>query len=169
MKNLTILSLFACLSIGMNAQSLSPQVIASGGDFFQAGGVSLSWTLGEPVVETVSNGAVNIILTQGFQQPEDFTIGIRSIVAADVFVNLYPNPTAQSIRMDLKYGENSRLKIELIDVLGRVLNSDNLEVTKNLVSNYQLDVSALSAGMYMFRLTDNGKLLNTYKFQKVGL
>ena len=71
--------------------------------------------------------------------------------------------------MDVKYDNNSRIKIELVDMLGRILNSDNLNVQKGQVSNYQLDVSSLASGMYMFRLTSKGNLLNSYKFQKAGL
>jgi len=53
-------------------QSVSPDVIATSGDYFQNANVSLSWTMGELITETFSNG--NIALTQGFQQPLSITI-----------------------------------------------------------------------------------------------
>ncbi len=152
--------------------SISREVIAAGGDYFTSPVGSLSWTLGEPVVETVVNGGINIVLTQGFQQPDELDsipIGIFTPTASNnVFVSMYPNPVAHSIRLDVKYDDNSRIRIELIDLLGRVLNSDELDVQKNLISNYQIDVSTLASGMYIFRLTDKGQLLNSYKFQKVS-
>ncbi len=174
MKFFGIFTLFVCcFIITANAQSpsISREVISSGGDYFTSPIGSLSWTLGEPVVETVQNSSINLILTQGFQQPEeiiDTTIFIREIPKSNVFVNLYPNPTASFVRMDLKYDHTSRIRIELVDMLGRIHHADEINVDKNLMSNYQLDVSSLSAGMYMFRLTSEGKLLNTYKFQKTG-
>lgn len=54
------------------AQSVSPEVISSSGDYFEGSNGSLSWTLGEIATETFSNG--NNILTQGFQQPN---MGLR--------------------------------------------------------------------------------------------
>ena len=55
------------IPLWMMAQSVSPEVVASAGNYFEGTGVSLSWTLGELATETFSNGS--IILTQGFQQP----------------------------------------------------------------------------------------------------
>ncbi|MDZ4846548.1 MAG: T9SS type A sorting domain-containing protein [Chitinophagales bacterium] len=171
MKTLYSLAFSLLLFFAANAQSISRDVIASAGDYFTSPVGSLSWTLGETVIETVENGSINVILTQGFQQSDerDFPIGIRQIPVSDVFVSLYPNPTIQSIHMDVKYDNTSRIQIELVDMLGRVLNSDNLDVLKGQVSNYQLDVSSLASGMYLFRLTSNGNLLNSYKFQKAGM
>ena len=54
------------------AQSLTPSVIASSGNYFQGSTASLSWTLGEMATETYSAG--NVILTQGFQQPINVSI-----------------------------------------------------------------------------------------------
>ncbi len=67
MKKPQLLLIALCFPFFVNAQSVSPQVVASGGDYFEGSSVSLSWTLGEIATETLSNG--NIILTQGFQQP----------------------------------------------------------------------------------------------------
>ncbi|OQX82230.1 MAG: hypothetical protein B6D64_00925 [Bacteroidetes bacterium 4484_276] len=51
-------------------QSVSPEVIATSGGYFENAEISLSWTLGETVTETFSSG--NVTLTQGFQQPYNF-------------------------------------------------------------------------------------------------
>lgn len=146
------------------------EVIASAGGYFSDPTLgSLSWTLGETVVETFNNNSVNIILTQGFQQPDEKKeVGVRSIAPNSVFANVYPNPTIGNIRIDLKYDNTSRIRIELVDMLGRVLHSSEIDVIKAQMNNYQLDVSPLAAGMYMFRLSDEGKSLSTYKFQKLS-
>ena len=60
------------ISIVITAQSVSPEVVASAGDYFEGTNASISWTLGEIATETYSNGT--IILTQGFQQPVSVTI-----------------------------------------------------------------------------------------------
>jgi len=70
-QTLTIL-LTALLPVYILAQSVSPEVVSSAGDYYENANVSLSWTLGEIATETYTNG--NIILTQGFQQPYGITI-----------------------------------------------------------------------------------------------
>lgn len=170
MKKTCTLLFVSAIVVAAQAQSLTREVIASSGGYSVSSVGSLSWTLGETVVETVENPSINLILTQGFQQPDelDDDVSIWELPKSNVFVSLYPNPTIQSIRMDLQYDNTSRITIELIDMLGRVLNTDNLDVLKGQMSNYQLDVSTLSAGMYMFRLTSEGRQLNSYKFQKAN-
>ncbi len=54
-------------AIVLMAQTLDQQVIATAGNYSEAGGISVSWTLGECVIATFGND--DIILTQGFQQP----------------------------------------------------------------------------------------------------
>lgn len=75
MKNIIISMITLLVPILINAQSVSPEVISSSGDYFVGANGSLSWTLGEIATETFISG--NIILTQGFQQP--ITIAIAGI------------------------------------------------------------------------------------------
>src|SRR6478609_5245841 len=87
------------LLIGLaRAQSLTPEVVATSGDFFSTTAGSLSWTLGEPVVETFSNVAST--LTQGFQQCEINLSGIDEL-NTDVCISVYPNPTSGMIYIQL--------------------------------------------------------------------
>jgi hypothetical protein len=50
------------------SQSVSPSAIVSAGNATTVGGVYVSWSVGETFVTTLSAG--DIIITQGFQQPE---------------------------------------------------------------------------------------------------
>ncbi|MCD4694622.1 MAG: hypothetical protein K8S16_00165 [Bacteroidales bacterium] len=72
MKKLNIITIACLLSLTVAAQSLSPEVIASSGDYYEGTNNSISFTLGEIATETYSNGSN--ILTQGFQQPVSVTI-----------------------------------------------------------------------------------------------
>ncbi|MEM1358204.1 MAG: T9SS type A sorting domain-containing protein [Bacteroidota bacterium] len=51
----------------LSAQSLTPEVVASAGETFSNGSLTLEWTLGEIMTETYTG---DIILTQGFHQPD---------------------------------------------------------------------------------------------------
>jgi len=72
MKKFSIIIIGGLLSFAVAAQSLSPEVIASSGDYYENANASLSWTLGEIATETYSGGSN--ILTQGFQQPIGVTV-----------------------------------------------------------------------------------------------
>ena len=51
-------------------ESLAQEVVATSGSYYEGNGVTMSFTIGEPVTETYVTG--NAILTQGFQQPGNF-------------------------------------------------------------------------------------------------
>lgn len=67
MKKIFQTTLILLIPLFLGAQSVSPEVISSAGDYFEGANASLSWTLGEIATETFSNGSVT--LNQGFQQP----------------------------------------------------------------------------------------------------
>lgn len=72
MKKIILIIIGGLLTVGVIAQSTSPEVIASSGDYYESANASLSWTMGELATETYSSG-VNT-LTQGFQQPKGVTV-----------------------------------------------------------------------------------------------
>jgi|SRR6185312_213233 len=75
---LLVLPLF---SIGQNV-SFSPSLVSAGGTYASSGNFNLSYSVGEPATQTVSNpGPTQIYLTQGFQQPSS------RINALNFFVN----------------------------------------------------------------------------------
>lgn len=63
----TIVFMFVFCPVFVQAQSLSPSVITTAGQYSSSGGYSLSSTIGEPVNTTLQIG--NVVLTQGQQQP----------------------------------------------------------------------------------------------------
>ncbi|MCF8370293.1 MAG: T9SS type A sorting domain-containing protein [Bacteroidales bacterium] len=66
MKIVSLTGLVFLLFFNANGQSVSPNVVAGSGDFYESANASISWTLGETVIKTLEGQ--NAILTQGFQQ-----------------------------------------------------------------------------------------------------
>src|SRR3954466_7249737 len=97
MKKIYTLVFTALLALGLNAQMLTPQVLAVTGGFASNANGSLSYTVGEmTMVQTFSaNGS---ILTQGFQQPNDNITGLIELSRGETgsFV-LYPNPAVDNV------------------------------------------------------------------------
>lgn len=112
MKKLYLPILGFLISTVVSAQTLSPNVIASGGGYFTGGGKSLSWTMGETFNKTLQSG--NNMLTQGEQQPYIFLklINVKAFIEGYYSggsmqpvlynTNLSANPTAcDSITVEL--------------------------------------------------------------------
>ena len=68
MKYILIFLLSISITISSQAQTISRYVIPTTGGEYNSNQLQVSYTIGEPITKTVSNG--NIILTQGFQQPD---------------------------------------------------------------------------------------------------
>jgi len=111
--------LFCVFMLFSNAQDL----ISTGGDFFQQQSGSISFTIGEPIIETVENEDSDITLTQGFQQATpNIMTGIETF--DDVLVNIYPNPTTDYI--NVKQDEAKYLDYQLYDLNGVMIKNEKL-------------------------------------------
>ncbi|HXC03292.1 MAG TPA: gliding motility-associated C-terminal domain-containing protein [Bacteroidia bacterium] len=66
-SRLTIIGMLFVWCAGAQIQSLSPVLIGSAGGYATTGTLSLSFSVGEPVIQTEQSATLN--LTQGFQQP----------------------------------------------------------------------------------------------------
>ncbi|MBI5219963.1 MAG: T9SS type A sorting domain-containing protein [Bacteroidia bacterium] len=160
MKKITII-IIGLLSYHVAfCQSLAPEVISSSGNYFENGTVSLSWTLGEPVIETDSAGGH--ILTQGFQQSR-YDIVVVENIEENLNISLYPNPTSQLLNLDWEIPGNAAVLIELIDMQGKKLIDKSYMENK---SKKQLNLSNYPAADYFVRISSGNKLVKTFKVTK---
>jgi len=97
MKKLLVLTALVSSVYFSGAQSLSPEVIGSAGDYFTAAGGSIAFTVGEPMTETFSSSGN--ILTQGFHQPWPVVTGVTT-VTGQMNVTVYPNPASQMLTIE---------------------------------------------------------------------
>lgn len=151
-----------------SAQSilLSPEVFSSQGNNFIGADFELSYTIGElAAISTISSG--NITLTQGFHQPDKFTI--ISIAPLDQLfgAEIYPNPSSDMAQIRISSNEFYNLMIELYDASGRKLRSEKLNHYPG-EQLYTLQTSDLSVGTYLVRLlTENGRVSKTLRLNKI--
>ena len=155
------------------AQSLSPQVISSTGGFSTSGNGSLSYTVGEmTMVQTFSAGGN--ILTQGFQQPNDFTVGLLDVTKDDFgsFV-VYPNPAVDNLSYGFAFPESGKVEIAVYNNAGQrmadVYNANYVDGKTIEV----LNVSNYAAGLYFmtanFVSAKDGKAYSvSKKFQVIN-
>lgn len=113
--------LLSVLAVNLYCQNISRQVYGTAGQSVIIGGTDYSYTIGEPVVTTITAGSIT--LTQGFQQPERFAID--SIIfekqdasckdASDGLIRIIGLPSCQPLlgRFFWEDGDTSRIKTNL--------------------------------------------------------
>ena len=138
------------LSATAGAQiTLTPSVIASGGGHAEAGNISISWTLGELAVTTLTGDGM--ILTQGFQQPFDIGVGFRP-EEADWKISVYPNPVADELRIRFGLENPQDFLVEIQDVTGRILVQQQYrQILPGEI--LQINTSEFMEGVYFLKLS----------------
>ncbi len=157
MKKIYFTCALLLLGICVSAQSLTPQVLASSGDYFTSTNIKLNWTLGEMVTETfITSGN---ILTQGFQQP-NYLYSSLFETDENKEITIYPNPFSDIININT--GDYTDLYLQVLDFQGKNLMRKNIKK-----SNLQIDFSTLSPGIYFIKIYSDKKDLKTFKVQKI--
>jgi hypothetical protein len=134
----------------MQGQTLSPTVISSTGGFYTSSNAMLSFTLAEmTMVQTFMSAGS--ILTQGFQQPEDFTVGIteNTTIMGDILI--YPNPTNGIITLSYITNRSGENVIKLYNIVGQVMLTKVVSQSAG-ANTVTIDLGTLSQGIYILEL-----------------
>ena len=91
MKKIYTLLFILLIGFSLEAQ----EVVSSGGKTQTTADYELSWTVGEVVTATVSNGENT--LTQGFHQSKLIVTALSEPVVLELNVKVYPNPTSRFV------------------------------------------------------------------------
>ncbi len=153
MKNKQIFAGLMLLSGALSAQ----EVISTQGGSYSNGSNTIDFTIGEPVIETVSGGSNE--LTQGFHQTLLTITGIEDF-DVNFSVNIFPNPTSEFIY--LKVEQLKDVSYNIYDATGKLLWQEKLTGLTTKVN-----VSDLPKGIYFIALTQKGsKKIKTFKIIK---
>lgn len=145
------------------SQQLSHQVLVPAAGLATTSTVNYSQTIGETAVEIMSSG---FILTQGFQQPA--MLNLSDTEPLGTGAEVYPNPATDNINIKL-FGEDARnFRIEIINMTGTIVRSMTMEFITKYNYTQQIDVSGLTLGIYLVRVTSNDAKINrTFKIEKM--
>lgn len=149
MNRTLLIALFWCIFfVSVRSQSvLFNQVVSSSGSTGAQGNLRISYTIGEPVVGTLS-GMVNK-LTQGFHQPPPgFMVSVYDTDLAAWNIEVFPNPSDHFLNIRYAAGQNGLLELRVLDLLGRViLDGQTLQQAET-----RLDCSPWQPGVYFLQL-----------------
>ena len=110
MKRYILVFCAALYALSLSGQK--QEVIASAGGYNSAGGISISWTLGETIIPTFSSG--DLILTHGFQQQLIVTT-IEDNLEELVNVTVYPNPASEVLNLRFEVPVDGEIDIYLLN------------------------------------------------------
>jgi len=161
MKTLIFILFFPFVSI---SQIISPSVIASAGGCDENAYAKISWTLGETVTETETNG--DYILTQGFQQGHFNVISVQETALPGYSVNVFPNPFTNQLNVNITSPDNSNFQLILFDVNGKIIKNCENNNEQNFVFE---NLSEYASGIYFLKaISTNSKYDKTFKIEKTG-
>ena len=143
------------------AQSIERSVFASSGNFSSTSSMSISSTLGEVFVTTLSSSSST--LTQGFQQPTSSGgVGVEEIDIVNFSV--YPNPFQDII--NIKSSIKGNYTISIVDVLGRNLNADLSPINSSGKLDMIINLEHYQSGLYFLKIYNDDNHMKTIKIQK---
>lgn len=135
----------ATVSGALNAQEL----FSTGNGEGTVGNDRMSWTIGEPISETVTDGTQ--VLTQGFEQPwAVVTTEVGGAIEAGAGIHVFPNPVRSTLHVVLDHPEQAA-GLELMDAEGRLVRTERVQG-----STMELDMTTYRTGTYYLRLHDAG-------------
>ena len=155
MKKIALLFILFCLPKLM-AQNAT---LASSGNASGAGGTS-SYSIGQVVYTNAfgSNGSKN----QGVQQPiEIFALGTNDFPKITLTMSVYPNPTSALVNLSIVNYNSENISYQLFDLNGR-----GIQTNKILQKETQISLENLANAVYFLIVSDNNKLLKTFKIIK---
>lgn len=142
------------------AQNTDQNVIATAGGYLENGTHSVSFTIGETVTTTVTDG--NTTLTQGFQQSSWTIIDRINETNVSGTVKLWPNPAISFVNISFK-SQNSlnNFKWKLMDVSGKTVKTG---VGEN--GHARIELNELSQSVYFINIEDDKGVARNYKLIK---
>jgi hypothetical protein len=156
--------LFILITMSGWGQSLELSILTTGGDFATGKSGSLSWTLGEMVIETVST--TDHYLTQGFQQSFHELMTSLEPVTKEINFSIYPNPAKDHVNIDITTGSRFFCyQIEIIDLTGEMVYQSELLCNS---FHQRTSIAHFSSSLLLIRITgQSGEILKTWKVIKL--
>jgi Secretion system C-terminal sorting domain len=96
-------------------------------------------------------GIFNAGITQMFKYSGSPISGLLDPKPLDVFVEIYPNPTTDLVKIDFKNAKNEPMWVLLNDAQGRLIEKKIIESTEN--STVSFDLKNQPAGVYQLTLS----------------
>jgi len=161
MKKIILTASIVIALIGVvRSQTISQELISSGGDRFSNASYQLDWSVGEFATETYSGSQG--VLNQGFHQGV-YDVSVSNQQANLMFnIKAYPNPTSDFISLDFSELQNlDQTRYSVTNLLGR-----ELQTAEVLTDINQIDFSSFAKGTYFITVQQNNQIIKSFRIIK---
>lgn len=156
MKHVILFLFLFIATIQLQAQSISKQVIGNSGQALSNNINTINFTIGEVIVGTIENESA---IHQGFwaELNNDGTLSVETLTEYKEQISIFPNPVVNLLQIKYKHQNADNYALQLYAVNGKqILNVNAFH--KGQIT--QTDISHLSQGMYLLRITDKNSNYN---------
>lgn len=147
--------LLCLFSMTLHAQ----EVITTSGGYGETTSARVTWTIGEPVPETIIG--TNTILNQGFNQGDLTLTIIKDPSRAGIDVLIYPNPAIDELMVSVEDTDAENLRYVLIDMSGKMLSESKMQGYMTHIA-----VNKLAPASYILKIYQNKKEIGVFKIVK---
>lgn len=158
MKNriFLLLAVFACIHLSAQER----EVISAAGDDVSIDETSMSFTIGEPVVELSTSDS--IYLTAGFQQSNIIVSIPMPIEDIKISIKVFPNPAVNHFYLDIDNRYLDGLFLVMHNTKGEFIRREALKASPQKVS-----LEGFSTGVYYLTvLNQSNEKLHQFKILK---
>ena len=139
--------------------SYAQEVVSTAGGHDVGSAVQVSWTIGEPVIETGLNG--QYYLTQGMHQGDMIISTIAEIQDLGFNIDAYPNPVINELKLNIDKFDLKGLNYVLFYENGQLL--DKGEVMQNVTT---IQMAKYKPSTYILRIKSGDYELKSFKIIK---
>lgn len=134
------------LANSSKGQSFDLEAHTSSG--YAIGNSFVSWTIGEPIIETTFGV---LVFSQGFQQPNFGPLVNQSNSNSNQEFILFPNPVERRLILKKIIPDGKTFKCRVLDIHGRILDLKNWDSNSQEIG---FDFFEYSPGIYLVQLSN---------------
>ncbi len=150
---------FTLLLLPLATSMLAQQTTAAAGGDGSGSGGSVASTVGQ-VVYTTNSGS-NGSVAEGVQHPYEILTTEVNTSPFSISLNAFPNPTVNSVTLQIENLNNEKINLELFDMQGRMLQTKTITDKQT-----QIDLSSFSSATYILNIIHNNKKIQSFKLIK---
>jgi hypothetical protein len=159
MARLSLILILITLTINSFCQTVSRNVIASGGNSVSISGYSVSSTIGQTPFQTFSE-STNAI-TQGFEQP-----ATKLQVNPGEFIQAFPNPVNDYLNLIFSVSAPKNFTLSIFSLTGSEIQTTKAYGIQNGIL-YTLDFTNIPNGTYLLHIYDSSVEKRLFKVIKI--
>jgi hypothetical protein len=155
MKKPLLLFLSVSSFVTLQAQS---GTVSAGGDASSSAG-SVSYSIGQVDFRNITSSENS--LNQGLQQPFEFFVISVEETFIEMELNLFPNPTRESVMLKIQSQDFDGLQYQLFDEGGKLLDTQKITGQET-----KIDMASYAMASYFLRVTKQNSDIKTFQIIK---